>query len=83
MDGGTLLSVGKYEQQSYLWNTSDGTLRGLTQGYVTQAAFSPNGKHLVTGEPITASHNPMATDVDNAYQHPLTLYFACGKQKPH
>jgi len=48
VDGETLLSVGHDERYSRLWNTSDGVLRGLTRGSVTQAAFSPNGEQLVT-----------------------------------
>jgi len=52
VNGETLLSAGHDERHARLWNTSNGALRGLTRGYVTQAAFSPNGEQLVTGEPI-------------------------------
>ncbi|KAJ6545263.1 WD40-repeat-containing domain protein [Mycena capillaripes] len=47
-DGETLLSVGNHERHSWLWNTSDGRLKRLCRGYVTQAVFSPDGQRMVT-----------------------------------
>jgi WD40 repeat protein len=59
INGATLLSAGQDERHARLWNTSNGVLRGLTRGYLTQAAFSPNGEQLVTCEPIC--YQPQST----------------------
>jgi len=56
IDGATLLSSGDGERHARLWDTSNGTLKGLTRGYLTQAAFSPDGERLVTGESIASSY---------------------------
>ena len=62
INGATLLSSGDGERHARLWDTSNGTLRGLTRGYLTQAAFSPDGERLVTGESIASSDKPLVGD---------------------
>ncbi|KAJ7200176.1 hypothetical protein GGX14DRAFT_572287 [Mycena pura] len=48
-NGATLFSGGSHERHSRFWDTSNGLLKRLSRGYVTQAAFSPDGEPSTDG----------------------------------
>lgn len=82
-DSSVILLLGRSADSSqnniWLYNTSQGTLKKLTDGGgILDASFSPNGDHILIEKLSTSADNPLATslfslDPDTAEVIPLNI----------